>query len=117
MARNVDQAINKNGGIAMSLHPQPDTLNPRYEECLRLHRCWVWFLILGIVLMVVGALAVGAAFVATFTTVLVFGYLLLAGGVVQVVNAFLGGSWRGFFVHLLAGVLELIVGVFMIEDP
>jgi uncharacterized membrane protein HdeD (DUF308 family) len=100
----------------MSLLTQPDPLNQRYEECLRLYRCWGWFLILGIALMVVGVMAVGAAFIATLTTIFVFGCILLAGGVVQIVNAFLARSWRGFFVHLLVGVLHLIVGVFMIED-
>jgi uncharacterized membrane protein HdeD (DUF308 family) len=44
---------------------------------------------------VVGALAVGATYVATLTTLIVFGSVLLAGGVVQTVNAFLARTWRG----------------------
>jgi uncharacterized membrane protein HdeD (DUF308 family) len=101
----------------MSLRVPADALNPRYEECLRLHKCWLWFLVLGIALMVVGVLALGAAVITTLTTVLVFGCLLLAGGVVQIVNAFLGRSWRGFFLHLLGGILHLVIGVLMIEHP
>jgi uncharacterized membrane protein HdeD (DUF308 family) len=96
---------------------QGEPLNAHFEECLRLHRCWAWFLILGILLMVVGLVAMGATFVATLASVMVFGYLLLAGGTVQIVNAFLARSWRGFFVHLLAGTLQLIVGMLMIERP
>jgi uncharacterized membrane protein HdeD (DUF308 family) len=34
-----------------------------------------------------------------------------------VVAAFWGRRWRGFFLHLLAGVLYFIVGVFMIDKP
>jgi uncharacterized membrane protein HdeD (DUF308 family) len=101
----------------MSLQPQPDSLNPRYEECLRLHHCWAWFLGLGLALMVVGLLAIGAAFVTTLATVLVFGVLLIVGGVVQVVNASLARSWGGFFLHLLAGVLQLVLGGLMVEHP
>jgi uncharacterized membrane protein HdeD (DUF308 family) len=101
----------------MSPQPQLDPLNQQYEECLRLHKCWLWFLVLGISLMVLGFVAIGYQVVTTITTVLVLGYLLLAGGVVQVVNAFLGRSWGGFFLHLLAAVLHLIVGVLMIEKP
>jgi uncharacterized membrane protein HdeD (DUF308 family) len=101
----------------MNLPGPTDKLNPRYEECLRLHRCSPWFLILGIVLMVVGALAIGAAFVAGLAFVLTLGILLLAGGVVQLVNAFLARSWKGFFLHLLAGILHLVVGMLMIELP
>jgi uncharacterized membrane protein HdeD (DUF308 family) len=92
-------------------------LNPHYEECLRLHHWWAWFLALGIALMVIGALAVSMAVLATFVTILVFGILLMAGGVVQIVNAFLARTWRGFFLHVLVGILHLIVGELMIEHP
>src|SRR5262249_48617056 len=54
----------------------------RYEASLRLHKCWIWFLVLGIVLILLGIAAMGAEVVTTLTTVLVFGILLLAGGVV-----------------------------------
>jgi uncharacterized membrane protein HdeD (DUF308 family) len=101
----------------MSLRVSPDPLNTHYEECLRLHHCWLWFVVLGIGLIVVGGVAIGAAALVTLTTVLVFGWLLLAGGVVEIVNAFLGRSWRGFFLHLLGGILHLIVGALMIDRP
>ena len=101
----------------MNTQAQSDPLNPRYEECLRMHRCWAWFLWLGIALVVVGAVAIGYAVLATLTTVLLVGYLLLAGGIVQIVNAFLAGTWRGVFLHLLGGFLHLVLGVLMIERP
>src|SRR5262249_46426914 len=101
----------------MNLPGPTDKLNPRYEECLRLRRSSPWFLILGIVLMVVGALTIGAAFVAGLLFVLTLGILLLVGGVVQIVNAFLARSWKGFFLHFLAGILHLVVGMLMIELP
>jgi uncharacterized membrane protein HdeD (DUF308 family) len=101
----------------MDLLTRGEPINPKYEECLRLRHCSAWFLGLGIVLMVVGAMAVGAAFIATLATVLVFGCLLLGGGIVQVVNAFLARSWRGFFLHILAGTLNLVVGLLMIDYP
>jgi uncharacterized membrane protein HdeD (DUF308 family) len=101
----------------MNLSDQSNQLNPRYEECLRLSHCWIWFVSLGIVLMVVGVVALCSTFITTLASVLVFGLLLMAGGVVQIVNAFLGRSWRGFFLHLLAGILQLIVGELLIEHP
>ncbi len=102
----------------MNPQAQADPLNQRYEECLRLHKCWLWFLLLGIALILLGVVALGYSMIlTTITTVLVFGILLLAGGVVQIVNAFLGRNWGGFFLHLLAGVLHVILGVLMIEHP
>jgi uncharacterized membrane protein HdeD (DUF308 family) len=101
----------------MNLHEELNQINPRYEEYLRLRKLWVCFVSLGIVLMVVGALAIGAAFITTLTSVVVFGILLLSGGVVQLVNAFLARTWKGFFIHLLAGLLYLVVGGLMVEHP
>jgi uncharacterized membrane protein HdeD (DUF308 family) len=96
---------------------QSADLNPRLEEKMRLEKCWIWFLILGIVLILLGIVALGSPFVVAVTSVLLFGCLLLGGGVVQIVNAVLARSWRGFFVHLLAGVVHLLLGGLMVEQP
>jgi len=101
----------------MNIPGTTQALNPKYEECLRLHKCWLWFIVLGIIIMAVGTAAIAYSFLATLTTVLLFGYLLLAGGIVQIVNAFLGRGWRAFFLHIVVGLLQIVVGGFMIERP
>jgi uncharacterized membrane protein HdeD (DUF308 family) len=101
----------------MSSPSLPESINPRFEEMLRLRKYWAWLLALGITLVLLGVAAMGAQLVVTLTTVLVFGILLLAGGVVQVVNAVLARGWRVFFLHLMAGVLHLVVGGLMIDRP
>jgi len=104
----------------MSMHTPSEQLNPNVEECLRLYKCWPWFLGLGVLLIVAGAIAVGSPYVSALTTyvlMIVFGCLLLAGGVVEIVNAFVVRTWRGFFLHLLAGFLHLVVGGLMIDRP
>jgi uncharacterized membrane protein HdeD (DUF308 family) len=101
----------------MSSHIAGEGLNPRYEERLHLHKCWLWFIVLGIALMLVGGLAIASAFVTGLATVFLFGCLLLGSGVVQIVNAVLARSWRGFFVNLAVGVLHLVLGAFMVENP
>lgn len=101
----------------MNSQNQSETLNPEYEECLRLHNCWAWFLCLGVALVLMGVAAVSYACLATFATVVLFGYLLLAGGIVQIVNAFLASTWRGFFLNLLGGIVHLVLGGLMIDKP
>jgi uncharacterized membrane protein HdeD (DUF308 family) len=80
----------------MNLQHELEQINPRFEEYLRLRQRWTWFVLLGFVLMAVGALAIGAAFITTLTSVVVFGVLLLAGSVIQLGNAFLARTWKGF---------------------
>jgi uncharacterized membrane protein HdeD (DUF308 family) len=104
----------------MSTHTRPDPYDPNVEECLRLYKCWPWFLGLGVLLIVAGAVAVGSIYIQQLTTffmVMLFGCLLLAGGVVEVVNAFVVRTWRGFFLHLLSAVVHLILGGLLIENP
>ncbi|MFO0965109.1 MAG: HdeD family acid-resistance protein [Gemmataceae bacterium] len=99
----------------MNTHPDP--LNPHYEECMRLHHCWAWFLGLGVLVVLVGLFAIGSAFIAGFATVLLFGCLLIAGGVAQLVNAFMARCWRVFFLYLLGSIVHIVVGVLMLEIP
>jgi len=104
----------------MSQLTQPDSLNPRYEESLRLRRYWGWFLLLGVVLMILGVAAISSPYLTeltTFTTVFMCGILLMCGGVVQIVDAFLAQSWRGFFVHMMVGILHGVVGLLMVSHP
>jgi uncharacterized membrane protein HdeD (DUF308 family) len=82
-----------------------------------LREIWSFLMGMGIALMILGMAAIGSSFIATLATVLMFGMLLLLGGLFQVVTAFWGRSWQGFFLHMLAGVVYLIVGVFMIDNP
>jgi uncharacterized membrane protein HdeD (DUF308 family) len=82
-----------------------------------LREIWAFLVGMGVALMVLGMVAMGSSFIATLATVVVFGILLLLGALFQVITALWGRSWRGFFLHLLGGVLYLIVGVFMIDRP
>jgi uncharacterized membrane protein HdeD (DUF308 family) len=101
----------------MSTQYQSEAVNSRIAECMRLKHCWTWFLFLGILLILAGMAAVVYACVATITTVFLFGCVLIGGGVVELVNAFVAASWRGFFLNLLGAVLHLIIGGLMIERP
>jgi uncharacterized membrane protein HdeD (DUF308 family) len=78
---------------------------------------WVWLLALGIILVVVGTLAIGAPFVASLATALTLGVLLVAGGIAQLVGAFWTRDWSGFFLMLLMGLLYVVVGLLFLNRP
>jgi uncharacterized membrane protein HdeD (DUF308 family) len=82
-----------------------------------LRRNWGWFLVLGIIEIILGTVAVGAAVMATLVTVALFGWLLFAGGVLSAVHAFWRKGWRGFFLDLAMGVLYLVAGLMMVMNP
>ena len=83
-----------------------------------LRRNWGWFLILGIVLIVLGTIALGSALVMTIASVFFFGWILVIGGVLEVVHAFWREKrWGGFFLDLLTGILYVVAGWMMVTNP
>jgi uncharacterized membrane protein HdeD (DUF308 family) len=101
----------------MSLIPEERPLAALRHGLDALQGNWMWFLILGIALVVIGVIAIGSAVAATFATVVVFGVLLILGGLAEIVGAFWSRRWSGFFINLLSGVLELVVGLLFVRDP
>jgi uncharacterized membrane protein HdeD (DUF308 family) len=78
---------------------------------------WGWFLAFGIVLLLLGIAAIVRSFAATVASMVFFGWLLVFGGVIEFVHAFMVGNWAGFFLHLLVALLFGITGVTMLVKP
>jgi uncharacterized membrane protein HdeD (DUF308 family) len=78
-----------------------------------------WFLVLGILLMVLGVMALATAGLMTLGTMVFFGCLLIVGGVMQLINAFKVREWGGFFfdILLLIGTLGVVTGGLMVRHP
>ncbi len=87
------------------------------EEATWVKKHWGWFLALGIVQMIVGALAVSFAFSATLVSVVTLGVLLLVAAGAQTAAAILARDWGGFFLSLLVGVLYAVVGLLTLRHP
>ena len=78
---------------------------------------WAWFLALGILLMLLGAICIIGDVTATFATVLIFGWLLLISGIVALVHAFGTRNWSGFFLNLLSALFRGFTGYLLIRYP
>jgi uncharacterized membrane protein HdeD (DUF308 family) len=74
------------------------TYNPLAAGIEEVRRSWAWFLTLGVLLMVIGLGCMVFDISATFATVYVFGWLLLIGGVVALIQAFRTGTSSGFLI-------------------
>ncbi len=82
-----------------------------------LRRNWGWALALGIALIVLGMIALGAAMFTTVASVLMFGWLLIVGGALELAHGFVRRAWSGFFLDVLSGVLYLVVGFLFVSNP
>ncbi len=84
-------------------------------EEVREHRAW--FLIWGIVLIVLGCIAVGSSVLATIFSVIFLGWILIFSGLFAIIHGLMRRQWQGFFLNLLAGVLYAVVGLLMVSHP
>jgi len=83
----------------------------------QLKKRWGWFLAMGILLVLLGIVAFGFSILTTIISVIVFGWLMIIGGVLQAIHAFGCRQWGGFFIDLLAGILYLVVGFLIVANP
>jgi uncharacterized membrane protein HdeD (DUF308 family) len=78
---------------------------------------WGWFLVLGIALIVLGTLALGAPIIVSLASVFWIGCMLLGAAVMELISAFQFRNWGGFLLDLAAAVLYGFAGLVMIRHP
>lgn len=78
---------------------------------------WLWFILLGNVLILAGIAAILVPAVSEVAASKVLGGVLAVSGVVQILQASGMASWRGFMWHMLLGVLAVIGGVLIYMNP
>ena len=85
-------------------------------DALRNHG--TWFIIYGIIMIVLGALAIVAPGIASLTVTIFVGWLLLIGGVFGIIATFSSGtSMHGFWWHLLIAALYALAGIVLLWRP
>ena len=83
----------------------------------QVRKSWGWFLVFGILLMVLGGLCIGKAQTATTFSILALGWVLAISGVVWLVNAVWAFTWQGFFLYLLNAIIRGVTGYLLIRHP
>jgi uncharacterized membrane protein HdeD (DUF308 family) len=78
---------------------------------------WKLFLIEGIILVVLGLLAVAVPIVAGLAVAILFGWLFLISGIVGLVTTFAMRRAPGFWWSLLSAVLGIVVGGWLLVQP
>jgi uncharacterized membrane protein HdeD (DUF308 family) len=83
----------------------------------QVRRRWFWYLLLGISLIIFGLMALADPFVYSMASVVIIGWLIIFSGLAQALMAFRVRNWSGFFLHLMGGVLEIIIGLLTVAAP
>src|SRR5438270_8209542 len=91
--------------------------SPLFFECDIIRPRWGWLLAIGILMVILGAVALFIMPAATIGTALVLGWLLVISGVIELIHAFRVRRWGGLFLHLLGGLLGVFVGFLIVTHP
>jgi len=78
---------------------------------------WGWLLSLGIVLVILGTIAMIITPAATIATVLILSWLLVFSGIAETIYAFRVHRWGGLFLHLISGLLGIFIGLLAVTHP
>ncbi|MTI45193.1 uncharacterized membrane protein HdeD (DUF308 family) [Roseibium hamelinense] len=78
---------------------------------------WIWFLILGIVLVLGGMVLIAAPLASSVAVTLLIAAVFFVGGLVQIYHAFKTQGWSGFLWNLITGIIAVIGGIVIYVNP
>jgi len=99
----------------MSVESTPSQIRSAFRESVRHH--WVMFLIEGIVLVLLGILAILAPQLASLAATVFFGWILLLSGVIGLISTLRARHAPGFIWSLVSALLGIAAGVILLGWP
>jgi uncharacterized membrane protein HdeD (DUF308 family) len=94
------------------------TATPSLAEALgRLGDRWGMIAAFGVIMLLLGLVALGLVVSATIASVLVIGAFMIATGILEIVLGFSAQTWGRFFIWIVAGLLYVAAGVVAISQP
>ncbi len=101
-------------GITMSA---TDNVTDRERSEDTIQGTWRLLLAVGIVIAILGLLAVFTPLFAGLTLSFFLGAYLVIGGIVHFVHAFSGREWTGFLIQLVLAVVFVVAGLSLLLNP
>jgi uncharacterized membrane protein HdeD (DUF308 family) len=95
--------------------PDADRIQAAVAAALREH--WVLFLVEGIILVILGLLAIAIPPIATFAVAILIGTLFLLSGIVGLITTFWMRNAPGFGWSLVSAILGIVAGILLIISP
>src|SRR5450631_1014760 len=78
---------------------------------------WGWLLGLGVFFLVLGFIGLSCVVTLTLSSTILFGILILVGGVAQIMEAFKCTGWKSVLWHVMIAVLYILAAISILMDP
>ena len=96
---------------------KPDMEQMQRAVATSLHEHWVFFLVEGIILVILGLAAIVIPHIATLAVEILFGWLFLISGLVGLITSFWMRHAPGFWWSLVSAILGIAVGIVLLLRP
>lgn len=99
--------------------PEPNVTHGRSlgTAMEKLKHRWGWFVALGILAMVLGAVALALDVHATITTVYIIAIFMIVAGGSEIALGLGSRTWGRFFLWVVAGLFYIVAGAFALAQP
>ncbi|TYC51362.1 HdeD family acid-resistance protein [Rhodobacterales bacterium] len=84
---------------------------------LKIQKNWIWFLVLGIALVIGGLILIAAPLATSVAVTILIAIVLFVGGLVQIYNAFKTQGTSSFLWNLITGIIAVIGGLVIYLNP
>jgi uncharacterized membrane protein HdeD (DUF308 family) len=88
-----------------------------FHDVAEIRKNWGGFLALGLLLIILGSLGIVYSIFTTFFSVFLLGALLVASGIIEIIQSFWARHWSGVFFSILLGILYLVTGGLCFARP
>jgi len=78
---------------------------------------WGWILAYGVMLAVIGVLALVEPLATGFATGIFLAFVLVVGGILGIVAGFSARGWRSSWLDFAVGLISLVLGLLILWDP
>lgn len=95
-----------------------NNINPQIQQAADEVRAnWGWLMFMGIVMLVLGIIGLYMVGTLTIVSMLWFGIIVLAGGILTLIDAFKAEGWKAKLWEILIAVAYILAGIIMVANP
>src|SRR5262245_22951270 len=88
--------------------------NPPSDQLITVETPWYFYVCLGVAFVALGFVGLGMAYALTLYTIFLGGFLLIAGGAIQLIIGIFVKRGGAILMNLACGLLYLVAGVFAV---
>jgi uncharacterized membrane protein HdeD (DUF308 family) len=99
------------------MESEPTNLGPETIDAGKARTFWGGFVAIGVILILVGLVAIVYPLASSVTMTKLLGVLLIIGGISQGLHGIVSRQWKGFLINMAGALLLIVIGGIFLSNP